>query len=85
MLLIVAIVYFLSFSPAQIMFIHMQLNKSQNFYEHRVFFLIAILLALSSTAINPILFYIFSKFFRCKFNCFLRRLFGQRLTTSACS
>lgn len=80
MLLIIAIVYFLSFSPAQINFLHTQINQSHHLYEHRIFFLISILLALSSTAINPILFYIFSKFFRCKFNSYL-----QRLCPSCCS
>jgi len=74
MLLIVAILYFIAFSPTQINFIYTQINHSHHLYEHRLFFIIAILLALSSTAFNPILFYIFSKFFRCKFNIFLRRI-----------
>ena len=54
-------------------FIYTQINRSHHLYEHRLFFIITILLALSSTAFNPILFYIFSKFFRCKFNIILRR------------
>ncbi len=74
MLLIVAILYFIAFSPTQINFIYTQINNSHHLYEHRLFFIITILLALSSTAFNPILFYIFSKFFRCKFNIFIRRI-----------
>lgn len=74
MLLIVAILYFIAFSPTQINFIYTQINHLHHLYEHRLFFLITILLALSSTAFNPILFYIFSKFFRCKFNILLRRI-----------
>ena len=71
MLLIVAILYFIAFSPSQINFLYIQLNQSHHLYEHRLFFIISILLALSSTAFNPILFYIFSKYFRCKFNSLL--------------
>ncbi len=74
MLLIVATLYFIAFSPTQINFIYTQINHSHHLYEHRLFFIITILLALSSTAFNPILFYIFSKFFRCKFNILLRRI-----------
>jgi hypothetical protein len=74
MLLLVAILYFIAFSPSQINFIYTQLNQLHHLYEHRVFFVISILLALSSTAFNPILFYIFSKFFRHKFNIVLRSL-----------
>jgi hypothetical protein len=73
MLLIVAILYFIAFSPAQISFIYTQINRTHYLYDHRLFFIITILLVLSSTAFNPILFYIFSKFFRCKFNILLRR------------
>jgi hypothetical protein len=72
MLLIVAILYFIAFSPSQINFLYNQINHSHHLYAHRLFFIISILLALSSTAFNPILFYIFSKFFRCKFNILLR-------------
>jgi hypothetical protein len=71
MLVIVAIFYFIAFSPSQINFIYTQINHSHHLYEYRLFFIIAILLALSSTAFNPILFYIFSKFFRCKFDILL--------------
>jgi hypothetical protein len=74
MLLLVTILYFIAFSPSQINFIYTQINPSHHLYEYRLFFLITILLALSSTAFNPILFYIFSKFFRCKFNILLRRV-----------
>jgi uncharacterized BrkB/YihY/UPF0761 family membrane protein len=74
MLLLVAIFYFLAFSPSQINFIYTQINQSHHLYENRLFFIISILLALSSTAFNPILFYIFSKFFRHKFNILLRSL-----------
>ena len=74
MLVIVAIFYFIAFSPSQINFIYTQINHSHHLYEYRLFFIITILLALSSTAFNPILFYIFSKFFRCKFNILLRRI-----------
>jgi hypothetical protein len=63
MLLLVATLYFIAFSPAQINFIYIQINKLHPLYENRLFFTISILLALSSTAFNPILFYIFSKFF----------------------
>lgn len=72
MLLLVALLYFIAFSPAQINFIYIQINRMHHLYENRLFFIISILLALSSTAINPILFYIFSKFFRHKFNVILR-------------
>ena len=74
MLLIVAILYFMAFSPTQINFIYTQINHSHHLYEHRLFFIISILLALSSTAFNPILFYIFSNFFRHKFNILLCRI-----------
>ncbi len=73
MLLIVAIFYFIAFSPTQISFIYTQINHSNYLDDHRLFFIVTILLVLSSTAFNPILFYIFSKFFRCKFNILLRR------------
>jgi len=73
MLLIVAILYFIAFSPTQISFINTQIHHSHHLYEYRLFFIISILLALSSTAFNPILFYIFSQFFRSKFNILLRR------------
>ena len=72
MLLLVALLYFIAFSPAQINFIYSQINQMHHLYENRLFFIISILLALSSTAFNPILFYIFSKFFRHKFNIILR-------------
>ncbi len=72
MLVIVAIFYFIAFSPSQINFIYTQINHSHHLYEYRLFFIIAILLALSSTAFNPILFYIFSKFFRCKLDILIR-------------
>jgi hypothetical protein len=78
MLLIVAILYFIAFSPTQINFIYTQINHSDHLYGHRLFFIITILLVLSSTAFNPILFYIFSKFFRCKFNILLRRICPSR-------
>lgn len=74
MLLLVTILYFLAFSPSQINFIYTQINRLHHLYENRLFFIITILLALSSTAFNPILFYIFSKFFRHKFNIILRSL-----------
>ncbi len=74
MLLLVAIFYFIAFSPTQINFIYSQINQLHHLYENRLFFIISILLALSSTAFNPILFYIFSKFFRHKFNIILRSL-----------
>lgn len=74
MLLIIAMFYFLAFSPTQINFLYTQIQHTHHLYEHRLFFVITILLALSSTAINPILFYIFSKFFRMEFN----RLLGKR-------
>jgi len=74
MLLLVAILYFIAFSPTQINFIYAQINQLHHLYENRLFFIISILLALSSTAFNPILFYIFSKFFRHKFNTILRSL-----------
>jgi hypothetical protein len=74
MLLLVAILYFIAFSPSQINFIYSQINRLHHLYENRPFFIISIILALSSTAINPILFYIFSKFFRHKFNIILRSL-----------
>ncbi|CAF0914552.1 unnamed protein product [Adineta steineri] len=74
MLLLVAILYFIAFSPAQINFIYVQINHLHHLYENRLFFIISILLALSSTAFNPILFYIFSRFFRHKFNIILRSL-----------
>jgi hypothetical protein len=74
MLLLVAILYFIAFSPSQINFIYSQINRLHHLYENRLFFIISIILALSSTAINPILFYIFSKFFRHKFNIILRSL-----------
>ncbi|CAF0817048.1 unnamed protein product [Adineta ricciae] len=72
MLVIIAIFYFISFSPTQINFIYTQMNQSHHLYEYRLFFVITILLALSSTAINPILFYIFNNFFRYNFNVLLR-------------
>jgi uncharacterized BrkB/YihY/UPF0761 family membrane protein len=75
MLLLVALLYFVAFSPAQINFIYSQINRLHHLYEHRLFFVLSILLVLSSTAFNPILFYIFSKFFRHKFNIILRSLF----------
>lgn len=74
MLLLVAFLYFFAFSPAQINFVYSQINGLHHLYENRLFFVVSILLALSSTAINPILFYIFSKFFRHKFNIILRSL-----------
>ncbi len=74
MLLLVAILYFIAFSPTQINFIYTQINQLHHLYENRLFFIISILLVLSSTAFNPILFYIFSKFFRHKFNIILRSL-----------
>ena len=74
MLLLVALLYFIAFSPAQINFIYSQINQLHHLYENRLFFIISILLVLSSTAFNPILFYIFSKFFRHKFNIILRSL-----------
>lgn len=74
MLLLVAILYFIAFSPTQINFIYSQINQLHHLYENRLFFIISILMALSSTAFNPILFYIFSKFFRHKFNIILRSL-----------
>jgi hypothetical protein len=74
MLLLVALLYFIAFSPGQINFIYTQINQLHHLYENRLFFIISILLALSSTAFNPILFYIFSKFFRHKFNIILRSL-----------
>lgn len=74
MLLVVTILYFIAFSPAQINFIYTQINGLHHLYENRLFFIISILLVLSSTAFNPILFYIFSKFFRHKFNILLRSL-----------
>ena len=74
MLLLVAFLYFVAFSPAQINFIYSQVNRLHHLYENRLFFVLSILLVLSSTAINPILFYIFSKFFRHKFNIILRSL-----------
>ena len=72
MLLIITIVYFLSFSPTQINFFYTQIRHSHHLYEHRLILVITILLALSSTAINPILFYIFSQFFRMEFNKLIR-------------
>lgn len=72
MLLIIAMFYFLAFSPTQINFLYTQIQHAHHLYEHRLFFVITILLALSSTAINPILFYIFSKFFRMEFNRILQ-------------
>ncbi|UJR14844.1 hypothetical protein I4U23_001829 [Adineta vaga] len=72
MLVIIAVFYFISFSPTQINFIYTQINQSHHLYEYRLFFIITILLALSSTAFNPILFYIFNRFFRYKFNVLLR-------------
>ncbi|CAF2742095.1 unnamed protein product [Rotaria sp. Silwood2] len=74
MLLLVTILYFIAFSPAQINFIYTKISRLHHLYENRLFFIISILLVLSSTAFNPILFYIFSKFFRHKFNIILRRL-----------
>ncbi len=74
MLVLVALLYFLAFSPSQINFIYSQINQLHHLYENRLFFILSILLALSSTAFNPILFYIFSKFFRHKFNIILRSL-----------
>ncbi|CAF3253640.1 unnamed protein product [Rotaria socialis] len=74
MILIVAILYFIAFSPIQINFIYTQINHSHHLYEHRLFFIVTILLVLSSTAFNPIIFYIFSKYFRCKFQILLRCL-----------
>ena len=74
MLLLVAILYFIAFSPSQINFIYTQINQLHHLYENRLFFIISIILALSSTAFNPILFYIFSKFFRHKFNVILRSI-----------
>ncbi|CAF3802099.1 unnamed protein product [Rotaria magnacalcarata] len=74
MILIVAMLYFIAFSPIQINFIYTQINHSHHLYEHRLFFVVTILLALSSTAFNPIIFYIFSKYFRCKFQILLRCL-----------
>ncbi|UJR31871.1 hypothetical protein I4U23_019345 [Adineta vaga] len=75
MLLLVAILYFIAFSPGQINFVYVQINRLHHLYENRLYSIISILLALSSTAFNPILFYIFSKFFRHKFNIILRSLF----------
>ena len=75
MLLLVALLYFIAFSPAQINFIYSQIKRLHDLHEHRLFFVLSILLVLSSTAFNPILFYIFSKFFRHKFNIILRSLF----------
>ncbi|CAF1923905.1 unnamed protein product [Rotaria magnacalcarata] len=75
MLLLVTTLYFVAFSPAQINLIYTKLNSLHHLYENRLFFIISILLVLSSTAFNPILFYIFSKFFRHKFNIILRSLF----------
>lgn len=74
MLLLVATLYFVAFSPSQINFIYSQISQTHHLYEHRSFFVLSILLALSSTAFNPILFYIFSKFFRHKFNVIIRSL-----------
>ncbi|CAF1051618.1 unnamed protein product [Adineta ricciae] len=74
MLLLVAILYFVAFSPGQINFVYAQINQLHHLYENRLYSIISILLALSSTAFNPILFYIFSKFFRHKFNIILRSL-----------
>jgi len=82
MLLLVAFFYFLAFSPGQINFVYAQFHQYHHLYENRLFFIISILLALSSTAFNPILFYIFSKFFRHKFNIILRSLCPRcRITT----
>ncbi|CAF1550171.1 unnamed protein product [Rotaria sordida] len=74
MLLLVTLLYFIAFSPAQINFIYTQVYGLHHLFENRLFFIISILLVLSTTAFNPILFYIFSKFFRHKFNTILRRL-----------
>ncbi|CAF4606822.1 unnamed protein product, partial [Rotaria sp. Silwood2] len=74
MLLIIAILYFIAFSPIQINFIYTEITHSHHLYEHRLFFIITILLALSSTAFNPILYYIFSKYFRYKFKILLRHI-----------
>lgn len=74
MLLLVAILYFVAFSPSQINFVYAQINQLHHLYENRLYAIVSILLALSSTAFNPILFYIFSKFFRHKFNIILRSL-----------
>ncbi|CAF1082994.1 unnamed protein product [Adineta steineri] len=74
MLVFIAIFYFIAFSPAQINFIYTQITHSHHLYEYRLFFIVTILLALSSTAFNPILFYIFTKFFQHKFNILLRRM-----------
>ena len=74
MLLLVASFYFIAFSPTQINFIYTQINQLHHLYENRLFFILSILLALSSTAFNPILFYIFNKFFRHKFNIIFRAL-----------
>ncbi|CAF1182479.1 unnamed protein product [Rotaria sordida] len=73
MLLLVTLLYFIAFSPAQINFIYTQVYGLHHLFENRLFFIISILLVLSTTAFNPILFYIFSKFFRHKFNTILRR------------
>ena len=74
MLLLVALLYFIAFSPAQINFVYSQVKGSHLLHGNRLYFVATILLVLSSTAINPILFYIFSKFFRHKFNIILRSL-----------
>ena len=74
MLLLVAIGYFIAFSPAQINFLYTQIHRSHHLYEHRLFFVISILLALSSTAFHPILFYIFTKYFRQNFTILFRCL-----------
>lgn len=82
MLSIVAILYFISFSPIQVNFIYTQISGSHHLFEHRLFFIITIVSALSSTAFNPVLFYIFSKFFRYKFNIFLSPIFSLFCPTS---
>ena len=82
MLLLVTILYFIAFSPAQINFIYTQINRLHHLYENRLFFIVSILLALSSTAFNPVLFYIFSKFFRHKFNIILLSLCPKCLLQS---
>ncbi|CAF4448965.1 unnamed protein product, partial [Didymodactylos carnosus] len=82
MLLCIAILYFICFSPQQINFIYTTIKQHHLLFNNRVFFVITMLFALLSTAINPIFYYIFSKYFHRRFNLIFRSLCPLKFTTT---
>ncbi|CAF0925291.1 unnamed protein product [Didymodactylos carnosus] len=82
MLLCIAILYFVCFSPQQINFIYATIKQHHPLFYNRLFFIIIMLFALLSTAINPIFYYIFSKYFRRRFNSIFHILCPLKFTAT---